>query len=563
LINGTIFKKAIISGANNLTKNKDLVNSLNIFPVPDGDTGTNMSMTINSAVKELNNFEAESVSEVADKVASAMLRGARGNSGVILSLLFRGISKGLKDMKMVNGAEFVRALSSGVTAAYDAVAKPTEGTILTVARVSQEKGKEASLYNNDYIYVWSQVLKGAEEALEETPKLLPVLKKAGVVDSGGKGLCLIFEGMQSVFKNNEIIPPFEEEKSGPSLINKSKSLLNIAAELDQDINFTYCTEFIVNKENLKEPEEDKIEENYYSAENLKEFLETIGDCVVLVADEEIIKVHVHTENPGLALQEALKIGQLLTIKIENMKEQNRLLREEREKEQEKELEILEPEKDFGFVAVCSGDGIVNIFKDLSCDNIISGGQTMNPSTDKILSGILATPARTVFVLPNNKNIILSAEQTIDLVKDRRVVIIPTKTIPQGISAMLAFNSELPEDENVTAMVEASKKVKTGQITFASRDAEFGGFKIKEGEILALKDGKLAFKSKDPIKALLKLFFSMTNKKTKFVTLIYGNLIDKEQAESVFKRLQARIGFQAEVSLIDGGQPVYHFILSVE
>ncbi len=552
MINGTCLKNAVISGSNNISKNRAYVDKLNIFPVPDGDTGTNMSMTISSAINALEKTNEDAVGLVAKTVASALLRGARGNSGVILSLLFRGFAKGLEGLEEANGNDLVDALKIGVSEAYKAVMKPTEGTILTVARLAHERGKMAAHFNNDPVYVWSEMYLGAEEALKTTPELLPVLKKAGVVDAGGKGLCLIFEGMLSVFRDGVIM----DGSSEPVKIEEDDVFRSAAAEFDDDITFTYCTEFIVGRSKLVKTPPSK----------LRSALEGIGDCVVVVDDEEIIKVHVHTEEPGNALQEGLKFGQLLTVKVENMKEQHRLAVEENNQkmmENKANLEKVEPEDEVGFVAVAAGEGLCDLFKDLGCLHVITGGQTMNPSTEDILEAILATPAKKVYVFPNNKNIIMSAEQTISLVTDRQVIVVPTKTIPQGIAAMLAHNEDLSIEENLKAMQEQMNKVSTGQITFAARDSEFGGFKIKEGDIISLVNGKLVAKEKDSLKAVMKLTKSMVNRDTEFVTVIYGEDITEEQAQQAVKMIKSKIGSNIDVTLINGQQPIYHFIVSVE
>lgn len=548
MINGVCLKNAIISGSNNIANYKSLVDDLNIFPVPDGDTGTNMSMTMSAAIPELGKLKDEDVATVSQKTASALLRGARGNSGVILSLLFRGFAKGLSGLEVAGGNDLVNALGIGVNAAYEAVMKPTEGTILTVARVAYECGKKALAENSDPIYVWSMICKGAMEALETTSELLPVLKKAGVVDAGGKGLCLIFNGMLSVFKDEKIIEIKSEEDKAQS----SKTSIFDDLQLEE-ITFTYCTEFIIGRDPdiTTKPLE------------LRAYLETIGDCVVVVDDDDIIKVHVHTDNPGNALQKGLHFGQLLTVKIENMKEQNRLAVEAKKKEEKNSLEPVEPVDDFGFVSVAAGKGLENLFKDLGCTHVVNGGQTMNPSTDDILEAVLATPAKTVYIFPNNKNIIMAAEQTIELVNDRTVVVIPTRTIPQGITAMLSFDPELSVDNNKEIMAEAFANVSTGQVTFAARDSEFGGFKIKENEIIALDNGKLVFTEKNPVKAITKLTKSMVHRNTSFITLIYGKDISDEQANEALQAIKSKVNSHIDVTLIKGEQPVYYFIVSVE
>ena len=562
MILGSQLKNAIISGSNNIAKHKKQVNDMNIFPVPDGDTGTNMSMTIGAAASELPAFDDDApAGAVAKKAASLMLRGARGNSGVILSLLFRGISKGLEGKDEASAQDLVDALDIGVDEAYKAVMKPTEGTMLTVARVAAERAREA-LENgsDDPVAVWDAACIGAAEALEQTPELLPVLKRAGVVDAGGQGVLLIFEGMLSVFRGGIIIESglSEEEKAQET----AEFFRNVAAEFDSEINFTYCTEFVVGRD--PEIQKDPLD--------LRLFLETIGDCVVVVDDDEIIKTHVHTENPGDALQAALQYGQLLTVKIENMKEQHRKAAEENQaqkaaqpaaKEEKKTLEPQAPTEELGFISVAAGDGLKSLFTDLGCANVVSGGQTMNPSTEDILEAVLATPAKKVFVLPNNKNIILAAEQTIPLATDREVIVLPTRTIPQGLSAMLAFDPDASAEENKEAMMEAAGNVDTGLVTFAARDSEFDGHNIRHGDILGLKNGKLEYIEKDPVSACVRVARSFTHKHTSFITLIYGEGITQEQAEEAKRILSGKISSDVEITLVEGGQPVYYFIISVE
>ncbi len=559
LINGTCLRNAMISGANNIANNRTAIDDLNIFPVPDGDTGTNMSITMASGVRALEEIQSEATGEVSKAAASAMLRGARGNSGVILSLLFRGFSQGLEGTDSVDGVALANALGLGVEAAYKAVMKPTEGTILTVARVAYEKGKAAAAIDSDPVYVWSTICKGAYEALQTTPDLLPVLKKAGVVDAGGKGLCIIFDGMLSVFKDGYLITGQEPAKTTGDQ-EETDYFRSAAAEFDQDITFTYCTEFIVGRN----------PDVSMSPLELRAYLETIGDCVVVVDDDEIIKVHVHTESPGLALQEGIKFGQLLTVKVENMKEQHRLAAEANEKakakaaaEQATKLAPTEPTEEIGFVSVAMGDGLISLFQDLGCTHVVSGGQTMNPSTQDIVAAVLATPAKLVYVLPNNKNIIMAAEQAIPLVQDRQIVVLPTRTVPQGLAAMLAFDPDLSQEDCAAQMMEAAHNVSTGQVTYAARDSEYGGFKIKEGDILALENGKLIFTERDFVKAVCKLTRSMIKRDTSFVTLIYGADVSEAQAEEARKYIQGKAGNHVDVTVVNGGQPVYYFMVSVE
>ncbi len=552
MINGEILKNAIISGAHNISVKKNHINDLNIFPVPDGDTGTNMSMTVMAAAKALEDYEGTNAGEVASIAAKAMLRGARGNSGVITSILFRGFGQGLKDMEEVNGKNLAAALGIGVDAAYKAVAKPTEGTILTVARMAYEAGVEAARENTDVLPVWQAIVDKANEALAITPELLPVLKKAGVVDAGGKGLCSIFEGMLCYIKDGEIVE-YEETQA-----LTMETFDSAAAEFDDDIEFTYCTEIIVGRD----------PECTLEPDDLRSFLQTIGDCVVMVNDEEIIKIHVHTETPNVVLEKGLTYGQLLAVKVENMKEQHKNAKKnnkstKKKKAKKESFPFAEPTEDFGFVAVAAGEGLKNLFKDLGCANVVSGGQSMNPSTDDILEAVLGTPAKTVIVLPNNKNIILAAEQVIPMVEDRKVVIVPTRTIPQGMTALLNFDPEISAESNAQLMIDAAHGVGTGLVTFAARNSEFGGKKIKEGDVIALENGKLTITEKNAVKALVKLAKDMVTRDTAFITLIYGEDIEEEDANKAYEELKDKFGSRADISLVKGDQPVYYFILSVE
>ena len=553
MITGSALRSAFISGANSIAKQKTAVDELNIFPVPDGDTGTNMSMTMLAAAKELAKHDEDTAGNTAATAAAALLRGARGNSGVILSLLFRGFSKGLPGLEEATGTDIANALAIGVEAAYKAVMKPTEGTILTVSRVAAEKGRAAAIIDDDPIYVWQAICEGAEEALETTPELLPVLKKAGVVDAGGKGLTIIFRGMMSVFRDGIVV-----ENNVTDAQESEDAFRNAAAEFDQEINFTYCTEFIVGRD--PEIATDPME--------LRAYLETIGDCVLVVDDEQIIKVHVHTENPGNALQEGLKFGQLLTVKIENMKEQHREAAEanaarKSEKSAEDDLTPADPTEEIGFVAVAAGNGLRTLFTDLGCNHVVSGGQTMNPSMEDLLAAVKATPAKTVFVLPNNKNIILAAEQTVQLCDDRSVVVLPTKTVPQGLAAMLTYDPDMTESENSEQMMAAASKVATGQVTFAARDSEFGGFRIKEGDILGLENGVLKVVDHDILKVAAKITRSMVTRESSFITIIYGEEISDQQAEELLRTVESKVGDHVEITLVKGEQPVYYFMISVE
>lgn len=545
-ISGKMLRDALISAANNIANNKKMVDELNVFPVPDGDTGTNMSMTINNAVPELKLLaDNTAVSVVANTAASAMLRGARGNSGVILSLLFRGLSKGLSGKNTANSKDLSDAFTLGVDAAYKAVMKPTEGTILTVARVACENvSKLISNEEIDVVKFWDEYLYHARQTLDMTPELLPVLKKSGVVDAGGKGYVVILEGMQSVIENEVIIKRTETRKQEPVITNAAGSFVG-------DITFTYCTEFIVCKS-----------KNSKDAMALRAFLESIGDSVVVVDDDEIIKVHVHTNNPGKALEEGLLFGSLTKLKIENMREQheNQIKEVERIKEQ---APVYAPkEKPYGFVTVAAGQGLEDLFKDLGADSIVRGGQTMNPSTEDILAAIQATPAETVFVLPNNKNIIMAAEQAVKLA-DRRVCVLQTRTIPQGIAALMAFNAEDDFNFNRLNMTKAFDKISTGQITFAARDSDFDGHTIQKGEILAMDNGKLSFVEKDVTKALAKLIKRMSKQKVSYITIFYGSDVSDDTAQEAYENVKSKMPADVEISMINGGQPVYYYIVSIE
>lgn len=558
MINGSTLRDAILSGAHNIGNHKTAINDLNIFPVPDGDTGTNMSMTIGAAASELQKSAETSAETVSKTAASLMLRGARGNSGVILSLLFRGFAKGLEGKDMADGRDLAEALQLGVDAAYKAVMNPTEGTILTVARVAAEKAAAACENDTDPVYVWAAACLGANEALETTPQLLPVLKKAGVVDAGGQGLCMIFDGILSVLRDGVIVEEVKTEEE--KLDETAEFFRNVAAEFDQEIHFTYCTEFIVGRD--PDCENDPAD--------LRATLEAIGDCVVVVDDDEIIKVHVHTEEPGTALQAGLQYGSLLTIKVENMKEQHRKAAEENEaakaaakKPDVEAFESAEPTEELGFVAVAAGAGTANLFRDLGCTQIVSGGQTMNPSTETLMQAVLATPAHTVIILPNNKNIIMAAEQVIPLVTDRTVVVLPTRTVPQGMAALLAYDPDSPLEENENAMLTAASHVATGQVTYAARTSEFGGHKIREGEIMGLMNGKLEITGDNTADVCVKLVRSMASRRTSFITVLYGADVSEDDAAEVERRLRSKLRDDIEITFINGGQPVYSYVISVE
>ena len=563
MITGLTLKNSIISGANNLSNRRAKVDELNVFPVPDGDTGTNMGMTIGAARTELLNLPDDcTVEKAAQVTASAMLRGARGNSGVISSLLFRGFSKALQGKKTADAKDLVQALEKGVEGAYKAVMKPTEGTMLTVARVASEEAAASGIA--DAVELWQLVCTAAQRALDNTPEQLPVLKKAGVVDAGGQGLVYIFEGMLSVFKDNHIIAADEapEKSAKLSTSGAGKGVYTDDLMKVEDIKNGYCTQFLVNKHDGA------------SSNKLRAFLESNGDSVVVIEDDEVINCHVHTADPGKIVSHALQYGYLTNFKIENMHEQflSRQAQGEGLKKQaaaeaadtgnEFTYAAVDNDRAFGFVAVAAGEGLKAIFTDLGADAVVSGGQTMNPSTADIVAAVQSVPAKTVFVLPNNKNIIMAAEQA-QGIADRTIVVLSTRTIPQGITAMLNFDPDASEYENATNMMQAADKVATGLVTFAARDSDFDGRKIKKGEILALENGKLVATGTDVTKVTYRLARSMCKKDTNFITVISGCDVSEEDAARTTELVQAKCPAGIEVTHLNGGQPVYYYIISVE
>ena len=548
MITGKMFRDGVISASNNIANSRSEVDALNIFPVPDGDTGTNMSMTIGAAAKEMAVLPDDcTIGDASARCASALLRGARGNSGVILSLIFRGFSKGFKGLETADS----KAVANAFEAAYKAVMKPTEGTILTVIRKASEAATKAAETEENPLEVSFEALKAAKEALAQTPELLPVLKQAGVVDAGGSGLVLIFEGIQSVWANGVIVQPIEGSGVEPVSVPSKSTVANAS----DDIKFGYCSEFLIEKASGAK-EKDPLK--------LRAFLESIGDCVVVVDDNDIIKVHVHSNEPGNVIQAALKYGQLINIKIDNMRYQHRNANEGVAKGEAPVMPKAEPVNKYGFVAVCAGEGLEELFKDIGADVVVSGGQTMNPSTDDILNAVMATPAKTVFVLPNNKNIIMAAEQSINLAEGREVRVLQTKTIPQGISAMLMFDETADANENQMAMMEAAENVETAQVTFAARDSEIEGVPIKQGEIMGLCNGKIKYTGNDikdiAYKSAVKVF---KKNQSSIITVIYGADTTEADAEEVKNRLEEKYGDDVEISIVNGGQPIYYFIISVE
>ncbi len=552
MINGALLRDAVISAANNVTNHRQEVDSLNVFPVPDGDTGTNMCMTMASAGRELSLMPDDAtVTKVAATTSSAMLRGARGNSGVILSLIFRGISKGLKGKDEIEPRDLIIALSYGVESAYKAVMKPTEGTILTVVRLAAKAGAMYGTEHKDagIAKVWESVCKGADEALAMTPELLPVLKKAGVIDSGGQGLVYAFYGMLSVFKDGKIIP--DETVEGKNKSEKSEK---------SDLCKKYSIELTVRKN----------ENSKASVAGLRAYLKSSGTKTKISEKDDVVTVYVHSDEPGNVLNEALKIGDLLETKIENLKlsapetsEKKKGKKKDGEKDEKglKKLEPVTPVNPIGFVAVAAGEGLSQMFSEIGADLVVSGGQTMNPSTEDILNAVEATPAHTVFVLPNNKNIIMAAEQAAPL-STRKVIVLPTRTVPQGISAMLSYDPDASVEENHLAMTKAIDNVATAQVTFAARDSIIDGQAVKMGQILGMENGAITVIEDDMIQAAFKITRHLCNRHTELVTIFYGEGATEEDAEKLEGMLKEKFP-NVEYSVICGGQPVYHFIISVE
>ena len=554
LITGALFKRMVLHGAAAITAQKQAINDLNVFPVPDGDTGTNMSMTIGTAVTELRKSEPATVDKAASVTASALLRGARGNSGVILSLLFRGLSKGLKGMETAGAAAFAAAMQEGVSAAYKAVMKPAEGTVLTVSRLAAKRAVDTVAEGEtDIEKVLEEALKEGWDALAQTTDMNPVLKKAGVVDAGGKGYLLILEGMLAELRG-ELMPEVTEDA-------QTQDKADFAALSEEDITFTFDTVFIVRKTVDK------------SLESFRAYLNSIGDSLVIGEDDDAFKVHVHTDIPGADLTEAHKYGTLELAKIENMRTQAEDLAAGRQAQSTDDLDAVEaeleapaapaaPEKPYGFLAVCAGDGLAAVFRDLGADGVVSGGQTMNPSTESILEGVEKIPAETVFVLPNNGNIIMAAQQC-DALTEKRVIVIPTKTVPQGITAMMNVDFEAPDADSIAeAMNDSLSTVTTAQITYAARNSDFDGFDIKEGDYLALEEGKL-FGTDSSLDVLLeKLAADAVERSAGFISLYFGEDVSEEEAQKAAQVFADRCP-DAEVAVLSGGQPVYYYIISME
>ena len=553
-ISGGAFKQMVAFGAACITREKQAINDLNVFPVPDGDTGTNMSLTIQTAAAELKKCEPATVGEAAKITASALLRGARGNSGVILSLLFRGLSKSAKGLEEMDGVQLAAAMSEGVTTAYGAVMKPAEGTVLTVSRLAAARAEEAAQEQNCAEYVLAEAIATGYETLAETTEMNPVLKKAGVVDAGGKGYLIILEGMLSSLRG-EPMPEVEEEPEHDKA--------DFAAIGDEDITFAFDTVFIVRK---NDPNVDLAP--------FRAYLDSIGDSLVIGEDDESFKVHVHTDTPGEALTAAQRYGTLELAKIENMRTQAADLAAGRKAQSTDDLDAIEAEleqaeqaevpaeKRYGFLAVCAGDGLAAAFRDLGVDRVVSGGQTMNPSTEAILREVNHTPSEIVFVLPNNKNIVMAAQQCVGLT-EKQVIVVPTHSIPQGISAMMSVDTAEEDPQAIlAAMTEAAAAVTTAQITYAARNSDFDGFAINEGDYLALLDGKLFGTERDITSLLTRLAALAAEREAAFVTLFYGEGVSQEEAEAA-QALFTEACPETEISLLSGGQPVYYYTISIE
>ena len=554
VIDAQLLQKMFIAGAKNLEAKKEWINELNVFPVPDGDTGTNMTLTIMSAAKEVGGIMEPDMENISKAISTGSLRGARGNSGVILSQLFRGFTREIKKYDEINVEVLSKACVRAVETAYKAVMKPKEGTILTVAKGIADKTCELLGESEDLEYVIAEVIKHGDYVLSQTPEMLPVLKQAGVVDSGGQGLMVVLKGAQDAFLGKEV--DYTLETVAPAAAAVTDDL-----PVDEaDIKFGYCTEFIIN---LDKPMSDAEEKSF------KAFLESIGDSIVLVADDEIVKVHVHTNQPGEAFTRALTYGSLSRMKIDNMREEHheRLIKNaqkmtEQQKAEEEKQAANEPKKKYGFIAVSVGNGLDEIFKGLNVDYIISGGQTMNPSTEDILNAVDKVNAETIFVLPNNKNIILAANQAVDLVENKTLSVIPSKTIPQGIAAMIGFVDDMSVEENKEAMIDSMSYVKTGEVTYAVRDTVIDDKEIKEGNIMGIGDEGMLAVGEKIADTTVEMIKEMQDEDSEIVSIYYGEGITKDDADALVEKISDELP-DLEVEVYEGGQPVYYYIVSVE
>ncbi len=560
-INAELLAKLFLAGAKNLEAKKEWINELNVFPVPDGDTGTNMSMTIMSAAKEVSAIAKPDMRSLAKAISSGSLRGARGNSGVILSQLFRGFTKVIAEYDEIHVQVLADAFQKAVETAYKAVMKPKEGTILTVAKGMSERAAELSDETEDLVYFLEEVIKEGDRVLDQTPEMLPVLKQAGVVDSGGQGLMQVLKGALDALLGKEIDYTIEETGSSEKPSGGAASSYNIEAQANQEIKFAYCTQFLIM---LEKPITTKQESEF------KSYLETIGDSIVVVADDEIVKVHVHTNDPGLAMQRGLTYGGLTTIIIENMKlERDEKISALKEKEmqsvgilQEQKQETAEPPKDMGFISVSIGEGINEIFKGLGVDYIIEGGQTMNPSTEDMLNAIERVNAKTIFILPNNKNIILAANQAASLVEDKRIIVIPTKTIPQGITALVNYIPDSTPEENEERMNSEIKTVKSGQVTYAVRDTVIDDKEIKQDDYMGIGDTGILSVGRDLEAAVMDMLGQLIDGDSALVSIYYGEDVKEDDAEAIGAKVEENFP-EVEVEIHYGGQPIYYYVISVE
>ncbi|MBQ1688533.1 MAG: DAK2 domain-containing protein [Lachnospiraceae bacterium] len=549
-IDATMLQKMFIAGAKNIEARKEYINELNIFPVPDGDTGTNMTLTILAAAKEVAAIEEPTIANLAKAISSGSLRGARGNSGVILSQLFRGFTREIAEHEELTVPVLAKGIEKAKETAYKAVMKPKEGTILTVAKGGAEKAKELANQTDDVQEFCGQVIAYMNEVLSKTPEMLPVLKEAGVVDSGGQGLVTVLEGCYDALMGKQI--DFDSLKAAP--VQKIASKMDSSEVSTADIKFGYCTEFIILLEK---------EFNLDTELDFKAYLSGIGDCVVVVADDEVVKVHVHTNDPGLAIQRALTYGSLTSMKIDNMREEHneKVIREAEQKSAQEEKQE-EPKKPFGFISVSVGEGLSEIFTGLGVDYLIEGGQTMNPSTEDMLQAIEAVNADTIFILPNNKNIILAAEQAAELTEDKKVIVIPTKTIPQGIAALINFMEEASPEENMEQMLQEMKQVKTGQVTYAVRDTSIDGKEIHIGDIMGIGESGIEAVGKDIAGTTVSLLSGMIDSDAELVSVYYGAEVTEDDANVLAEKI-TEVFPDVEVEVEFGGQPVYYYILSVE
>ena len=545
-IDAKILSRMFLSGAKNLEAKKEWINELNVFPVPDGDTGTNMTLTIMSAASEVGALTDPDMESLAKAISSGSLRGARGNSGVILSQLLRGFTRGVRKLTDLDAPAIAAAMERGVETAYKAVMKPKEGTILTVARAAADRAAELADAAEDLDAFFDGIFQHAEETLARTPEMLPVLKEAGVVDSGGQGLLEVFRGAIDGYHGKEV--DYSQFETAAPKITK------ISPQAEADIKFGYCTEFIILLE--KPLPQDEID-------RFREFLDSIGDSIVLVADDEIVKVHVHTNHPGQAFERALTYGQLSRMKIDNMREEHQeKLIKDAEKLAKEQAENKEPPKDHGFISVSVGEGLSQIFRELGVDYLIEGGQTMNPSTEDMLNAIEKVNAKTIYIFPNNKNIILAANQARDLTEDKEIIVVPTKTIPQGISAMISFVPEKGGEENLASMTDAISRVKTGQITYAVRDTRIDDKEIHEGDIMGIDDAGILAVGKDRLQVAEEMVAEMVDEESEIISVYYGEDVSEEDAEALSDSLTEKYP-ESEVELNQGGQPIYYYLISVE